>query len=500
EQHRDSKSNMTPREQLEKIYEAVRYLYEKKTIIYNEIWEGLKCYGMSKLDFKDLATTEVKYIKEYYKNNIKPVLAPQIVDAHHPFPHIANKEVYCVCLLKRKHETVFGLLPVPKSLPEIIYLPGDEIRYIRTEKIIYEYINDVFSKYEMIEKNCICITRNADISTDDETFELTEDFRSRMKKMLHKRKRLAVVRLEANYEIGDVLKEILCQKFEIHENQIFVSNTPTKMGFVFGMFDKISPAQKLQLTYKDFKPAASATFKQGQSIIKQIKQKDALMFYPYESMYSFLQLIKEAANDPAVISIKITIYRLAKKAKLVEYLCAAAENGKEVNVLMELRARFDEQNNIDWSERLEDAGCKVVYGFDEYKVHSKLCLITMKERNGISYITQVGTGNYNEKTAELYTDLSLITANTEIGLDAVEFFKNISINNVDNNYKKLLVAPLKLKNVILELIDDEIKKGSKGAIFIKINSLTDIDFIDKLREASCAGVSVKLIVRGICCL
>lgn len=500
EEHHDNKSGMTAKEQLDKIYSEVLPLYEQKSKIYKEIKTGLQEYGVSPLDFEELEATEVKYIKEYYKANIKPILSPQIVDTHHPFPHIANKEIYIIALLKHKADLILGLLPVPNMLPEIVFLPGSDIRYIRSEKILLEYANDVFGKYEIIEKNCICVTRNADINPDSENFESVEDFRSLMKKLLHKRKKLAVIRLEANHSMSDKFLTYLCEKFSITTNQIFISDTPLKMGYVFGLFSKLSNSQKKQLTYPVYNPVYSARLDARTSIIKQIKQRDLLLFYPFENMDSFLQMIREAANDSSVISIKISIYRLAKKAKLVDYLCLAAENGKEVTVLMELRARFDEQNNIDWSEKLEEAGCKIIYGLDAYKVHSKVCLITLKEKTGISYITQVGTGNYNEKTAELYTDLSLITANPEIGRDAVEFFKNMSIGNIEGHYDYLLVAPTNLKKVLLELINEEIEKGERGEITIKMNSFTDIDFIDQLSEASKAGVTVKMIIRGICCL
>lgn len=500
DEHRDNKSGMTAKEQLDKIYSEVLPLYEQKSNIYKEIKIEIQEYGVSPLDFGELEATEVKYIKEYYKANIKPILSPQIVDTHHPFPHIANKEIYIIALLKHKADFILGLLPVPNTLPEIVFLPGSDIRYIRSEKILLEYANDVFGKYEIVEKNCMCVTRNADINPDSEDFESVEDFRSLMKKLLHKRKKLSVIRLEANHSMSDKFLNYLCEKFGITSNQIFISDTPLKMGYVFGLFSRLSNAQTKQLTYPVNSPVYSTSLNAKTSIIKQIKQRDLLLFYPFENMDSFLQMIREAANESSVISIKISIYRLAKKARLVDYLCLAAENGKEVTVFMELRARFDEQNNIDWSEKLEEAGCKIIYGLDAYKVHSKVCLITLKEKSGISYITQVGTGNYNEKTAELYTDLSLITANPEIGRDAVEFFKNMSIGNIEGHYDHLLVAPTNLKKVLLELINEEIEKGDRGAITIKINSLTDIDFIDKLTEASKAGATIKLIVRGICCL
>ncbi|WP_342366668.1 polyphosphate kinase 1 [Clostridium aminobutyricum] len=500
EEHRDNKSGMTAKEQLEKIYIAVRTLYEQKSKVYKEIKTGLQEYGVSPLDFYELETVEVKYIKEYYKANIKPILSPQIVDPHHPFPHIANKEIYIIALLKHRNDNILGLLPVPHTLPEIIFFPSSDVRYIRTEKVLLEFASDAFGKHEIVEKNCLCVTRNADINPDSETFEAIEDFRSFMKKFLHKRKKLSVIRLEANYSMSEKFSNYLCEKFDIESRQIFISDTPLKMEYVFGLFSKLSVLQTKQLTYPAFTSAQSASLTFQQSMIKQIKQKDVMLFYPFENMDAFLHLIKEAANDPNTIAIKISIYRLAKKAKLVDYLCAAAENGKEVTVLMELRARFDEQNNIDWSEKLEEFGCKIIYGLDAYKVHSKVCLIMLKEKSGVSYITQVGTGNYNEKTAELYTDLSLITANPDIGRDAAEFFKNMSIGHIDGNYEQLLVAPTNFKSSLLAMIDEEIGKGEHGSIIIKINSLTDIDMIDRLTEASKAGVNIKLIVRGICCL
>ncbi len=498
--HLDNKSGWTATQQLDQIYKAVGPLYHQRNETYTAIKKEMTSKGIHALDYKDLRTSEAKYVREYYKSNIRPILAPQIVDPHHPFPHIANKEVYIVALLKRKGETVLGLMPIPSILPPILRLPGEDFRYIRMEYILLNFAQDMFGKYEIIEKNCMCITRNADIHPDDEAYVVSMDFRTLMKKALNKRRRLAVVRLEVNYPMSDAFSKMLCEKFEITQTQIFVSSIALKLNYAFDLIAMLSDEQRKSLTFPTHTPTPTPEIVPGKRIISQIRQKDLLTFYPYQSMDTFLQMIREAANDPAVISIKITIYRLAKKAKLVDYLCAAAENGKEVTVLLELRARFDEQNNIDWSERLEDAGCKIIYGFDVYKVHSKVCLITCKDKNGIYYITQVGTGNYNEKTALLYTDLSLTTANPEIGRDAVEFFKNMSIANPDGRYKRLLVAPNHLKDVILDLIDAEIEKGVHGSIFLKMNSLTDIDFINKLTEASKAGVEIKIIVRGICCV
>ncbi len=501
--HIDNKSGMTPKEQLDAVYAAVRPLYEKKKEIYKELKPAFEKRDIYSLDFDDLTDDEHKFTKEYYEEFVKPILSPQIVDTHHPFPHIPNKEVYVIAMLKQKQKgvSVLGLIPVPPSLPPTLYFPGNKLRYMRMEKLIYHYAQDAFGSYEVVNKNCICVTRNADIHPDDESFEDVDDFRSTMKKLLHKRKRLSVVRLEATYPMNEKFESILCEKFKITKHQIFESHLAMKMGYVYDLdVDLLEEPQKKSLSFDEYVPVKTVSIDHNQSIISQIQKKDLLLFYPYESMDTFLQLIKESAHDSSVVSIKITIYRLAKKTKLVEYLCAAAENGKEVTVLLELRARFDEQNNIDWSERLEEAGCKIIYGLDQYKVHSKVCLITRKDRSGFSYITQIGTGNYNESTAKTYTDFSLMTANRSIATDALEFFKNISIGNIEGEYRSLLVAPNDMKRRFLLLIDDEIAKGDKGQIFIKVNSITDIDFIDKLAEASKAGVTVKLIVRGICCL
>lgn len=452
------------------------------------------------MDYNELEKSEVKYIKDYYYQEIEPILSPQIVDSHHPFPFIANKSLSIIYLLKFKGRTTLGVLPIPTSLPQVVFLPGSEIRYIRTEKILFEFGENVFKKCEILEKNIICITRNADISPDDEAYIEIDDFRSKMKKLLLKRRRLSVVRLEANYPMSKDFLSAVCNEYEIQENQTFVSDSPLKMDYIFDLFSRISPAQQRLLAYTSYTAVPTQGIDQSQSILRQVKRKDVLTYYPFESMDCFLMMMKEAASDPNVISIKITIYRLSRNAKLVDYLCYAAENGKDVTVVLELRARFDEQNNINWSEKLEESGCKILYGLDSCKVHSKICLITLKERSGFSYITQVGTGNYNEKTAELYTDLSLMTANLEIGQDAATFFKNISIGNTEGKYNVLLVAPFTFKTQLMALMDEEIRKGSNGYISIKINSLTDIDFIHKLAEASKAGVQVKLIIRGICCL
>lgn len=495
----DTKSGMTPKQQLEAIYQAVAPLYKERDKTYAEIKKQLKPYGVCGLDFKELEQPEKKYVKKYFKEQILPVLSPQIVDPNHPFPHLLNKEIYVVANLKQDSNTMTGIVPVPQYIPEVLYLPGHDIRYIRMEKVIMEYLELVFDKYEVSDKNYICVTRNADISPDDEAYADNEDFRFIMKETLHKRRRMAVVRLETASPLGKEMEKYLCDRFKITPECIFRTKMPMKLGFIFAIADKIPDSMKRALIDEPFSPQPSASLADG-SIMEQVKKKDVLLSFPYESMDPFLQLIREAASDPDVMTIKITIYRLAKKARLVEYLCAAAENGKEVTALIELRARFDEQNNIDWSERMEEAGCRVLYGFEDYKVHSKLCLITYRNKNEIRYITQVGTGNYNEKTAKMYTDYSLITSDQEIGEDAAIFFKNMSIGNLDGAYDHLIVSPTSLKQKVLSLMDEEIRKGEHGRIVMKMNSLTDMDFIRKVSAASQAGVKIDLIVRGICCI
>lgn len=498
EKHRDSRSGMTPQEQLDAIYEAVAPLYKERDKTYTEIKKELSPYGVCGLDFKELEADEKKYVKKYFKEQILPVLSPQIVDSSHPFPHLLNKDIYVTASLNKK-EQMLGIVPVPTYVSDILMLPGHDIRYIRMEKVIMEYLHLVFDQYEVSDPNYICVTRNADVSPNDEALEVTDDFRKLMQNTLHKRRRMAVVRLETAEKLSAKMQEYFCEKFKITPAQIFRTKMPMKLDYMFSIAGNLPESMKRSLVYEPFSPQKSAHVQEG-SMLKQVKKQDILLFYPYESMDPFLKLIKDASADPNVMTIKITIYRLAKKARLVEYLCAAAENGKEVTVLIELRARFDEQNNIDWSERLEEADCRVIYGFDGYKVHSKICLITYRNRNEIQYITQVGTGNYNEKTAAMYTDLSLMTADLRIGQDAAEFFKNMSIGNLQGSYQYLIVSPVSLKSSILQMMDEEIRKGKDGRIVMKMNSVTDVDFIRKVSEASRAGVRVDLIVRGICCI
>lgn len=495
----DSRSGMTPDEQLEKIFEAVAPLYKERDKTYSDIRKQLHPYGVCELGYKELEQSEKKYVKKYFKDQILPILSPQIVDANHPFPHLLNKEIYVTASLRDKDKSMLGIVPVPQFVSNILYLPGHDIRYIRMEKVIMEHLNLIFPKYAITDQNYICVTRNGDVSPDDEALEINDDFRKLMQKTLHKRRRMSVVRLEVAEKLNADTEKYFCEKFRIKPRQIFRTKMPMKLDYIFAISGNLPEPMKKSLTYRAFSPQPCMRLQEG-NIMRQIKKKDLLLFYPYESMDPFLKLIKEAAYDPNVMTIKITIYRLAKKARLVEYLCAAAENGKEVTALIELRARFDEQNNIDWSERMEEAGCRVIYGFEGYKVHSKICLITYRNRGEIQYITQIGTGNYNEKTAGMYTDLSLMTANQSIGRDASEFFKNMAISNLDGAYENLIVSPTSLKQTVLKLMDEEIAKGTSGRIIMKMNSVTDTDFIEKVAEASKAGVKIDMIVRGICCI
>ena len=500
--HTDSKSGLTAKEQLHLIYKAVEPLYARRDAAFSDVDSKLSAIGLRRLTMDSLAPDEQKYIKRYFKDIIAPVLSPQIVDSHHPFPHLEGKVLHIAALLSHKKTERLGLLPVPASLPPVVFLPETPSRYILTEDILLAYADHVFEMYDVLEKTVLCVTRNADIQVDDETFGVEGgDFRKKMEKLLRQRRRMAVVRVEISRPISDHFKEHFRSRFEVSDAQIFLSRTaPLKLGYAFSLGEHLPEKKRAFLSDAPFTPQQPAMLSAGQSLLKAALQRDILLSYPYESMEPFLQMIREAANDPAVLAIRITIYRLASKAKLVEYLCAAAENGKDVTALIELRARFDEQNNIDWSERMEEAGCKIIYGFEDYKVHSKICLITRRERGAVRHITQVGTGNYNEKTAKQYTDVSLITADERIGQDAGAFFNNMALGNLSGRYSRLFVAPTSLKNNILALMDEQIAKGKDGYILLKFNSLTDIDVIAKLQEASCAGVTVEMIVRGICCL
>ncbi len=503
----DGKSGFSAQEQLDHIYTATAPLYQLRDRVFTDVEQRLAEEGLCHAAISELTPAEQKFVRHYFRTTIQPILSPQIVDSHHPFPHLGSKVPYVAALLSRKKNEVLGLIPVPASLPAVIYLPEAPGRYVLLEEVLLFYADTVFDMYDVLEKVLFCITRNADINLDDEPFHpvnqehLEVDVRKKMEKLLRRRSRLRVVRVELSCPISNHFTEYFRRRFDVTDSQIFLSRkTPLSLDYVFSLGDFFPEAHRAALSDHPFTPQPPAMLHPGQSLLQAAMKQDILLSYPYESMEPFLQMIREAANDRDVVSIRITIYRLARKAKLVEYLCAAAENGKDVTVLIELRARFDEQNNIDWSERLEEAGCKIIYGFEDYKVHSKICLITRNDHGAVRHITQVGTGNYNEKTAKQYTDVSLITASDSIGADAAAFFKNMALGNLEGSYSRLLVAPNSLKGPILELMDEQIRLGSQGYMLLKFNSLTDIDIIRKLSEASQAGVKVDMIIRGICCL
>ncbi len=499
----DNKTGMTAAQQLQAIYARTAKLYAYRDKIVSELNTELKKLDIVHVSFKRLSESARKYVDKYFRNNILPFLSPQIIDNRHLFPHIDNKQINVAVMLQQKENKLFGIIPLPASISRIVVLPEGQLHYITAEEIILGYCEEIFSIYEVTEKTVLCVTRNADINTDVGLADEDFDYRQHMKKLIKKRARLAPVRVEVQSRISHAFTEYLCTKFNLPKEAIFTSKTSLDLSYIFSLDSKLPPHLRGELVVADHVPQPSAELSLNQSIIEQVSKKDVLLSYPFESMQPFIQLIKEASESPEVVSIRITLYRIAKQSKLAEYLIRAVENGKDVTVLMELRARFDEENNIDWAQRFEEAGCKVLYGPDGFKVHSKICLITMKKEDGYRYITQIGTGNYNEKTAKLYTDLSLITANEQIGNDADVFFKNMLVTNLNGSYERLWIAPYSLKSNIIAAMDKEIEKARNdkpAAIVIKCNSLTDRDVILKLIEASQAGVKVSLVVRGICCL
>ena len=502
----DNKTGLSAQDQLYAIFDRTKFLYKRRDDVFKSLNHLLKENDIFDLDLDDLTKKETKFINKYFFDSIYPLLSPQVIDVHHPFPHLLNKSLNIMLILKNKYdEILFGLIPVPSSLPKIIYSPKHGMRFILLEKIIYEYANEVFSNYKVEFKTVVSVTRNADIVLSDSQIDEDEDYRGYMKKVLKKRTRLAPIRLEF-YKYSDlILTEFLIDQLNIEKNQVQISNTPLEMSYVFELYDHIKDVNELifhKLSFNPYYPKIPKTVKEGK-IIPQLKNKDFLLYYPFDSIEPFLRLLKDAANDENVISIKIAIYRLARSSSIIKYLLEALENGKDVTVLIELRARFDEARNIHYAGLLEEAGCSILYGFEEYKVHSKVCLITRKERNNIRYITQIGTGNYNERTVKLYTDLSFITTNPIIGEDAMLFFKNMAISNLNGEYQQLLVSPFGFKSKLIEKINiemDNARNNRPSSIMMKMNSLTDIELIDMLSEASNAGVKIKLIVRGICCL
>ena len=501
----DNKSFMTPSQQLDKIFVATKQLNQKADKIFATVEKQLKTYGIERKKVKSLNQKDKTYVKTYFDNQISPFLSPQIINVRHPFPHLLNKALYVGIILTRKKKKVFGIIPVPSNLPKIVYIPNkSKIRYVMTEDIIATYADKIFDGYEVENTAILSVTRSADISLDDERLDLGEDFLEHAREVLLKRQRLAPVRLEIEGNIDSTMMKYATEQFKITSKQIFIYKSPINKSYIFSLGSKFNEEQKNSLMYPPFEPSHICCVPENVSVMDYVANNDVMLQYPYQSFDIFLKFIKEAVTDEKVFAIKITLYRVGShRAQLMNYLSMAAKMGKDVTVLMELRARFDEENNINWAEFLQDDGCKVIYGMEGYKVHSKICLVMKQDKTGIKYFTQIGTGNYNASTSSLYTDISLITSNEDIGKDAVEFFQNMGIDNLYGEYKNLLVAPVSLKNTLLDLIKEEIEKAKAGeetSIFLKMNSLTDRQLIDALKEASQAGVKIKMIIRGICCI
>ena len=498
---RDNKTKMTAKEQIEAVLHQVMKLNRRKDAVYDAIMGQLEDYGVRLVDFRKISKKESEYLEKYFLNEIAPVISPTIVGKRQPFPFLKNNEIYAVVVLQTKSgKEKLGIIPCSNTgFKRLVELPTAGT-YMLAEELILHYIPEVFERYNIKAKSLIRVTRNADIDADA-LYDEDLDYRDFMAELIKRRKKLAPVRLELTREMDGEIVDVLCDYLELDSDYVFQVQAPPDLSFVFEIQDTLRKTP--ELFYEKRVPQKSSQFRDGEPVFPQIREKDKLLSYPYESMKPFLNFLREAANDKEVISIKMTLYRVAKHSKIVEYLIDAAENGKEVLVLVELKARFDEENNIEWSRRLEDAGCRVIYGLDGYKVHSKLCLVTKKSEGQVEYYTQIGTGNYNEKTARLYTDLSFMTANVEIGLEAAKVFQALSMEETVDNVQHLLVAPRCLQNKVLSMIDEEIacaKEGKEAYIGLKMNSLTDKKIIDKLIEASQAGVKIDMVIRGICCL
>ena len=469
--------------------------------MYGKLMEKIEEYGVRLVDFSKITEEENKFLEAYFDMEISGLISPTIVGKRQPFPFLKNKEIYAVVVLTTKSgKERLGIIPCGSGVFErLIRLPGGNT-YMLSEELILHYIPKVFKGYQIKEKSLLRVTRNADIDADA-LYDEDLDYREFMADLIKKRKKLAPVRIELSRKLSEGSVKLICEHLATKSQYVFRSQAPLDLSFVFQIEDALRKIP--ELFYERRTPRKSPAFTGDRPILDQIKEKDKLLSYPYESINPFLNMLHEAANDKDVISIKMTLYRVAKQSKVVEALIEAAENGKEVLVLVELKARFDEENNIGWSRLLEDAGCRVIYGLDGYKVHSKLCLITKKTDEQVEYYTQIGTGNYNEKTSRLYTDLSLMTYNVDIGLEAANVFQALAMGETIKHVDHLLVAPKCLQNKILDMIDEEIahaRAGEPAYIGLKMNSLTDKKIMEKLVEASCAGVRIDMVIRGICCL
>ena len=499
---RENKTNMTPEEQLDAILARTKKLNRKRDAVYEEIMENLEQYGIHMLNFHKIEKEDRNYLDRYFEAEVAPVISPSIVGKRQPFPFLRNKEIYAVVVLEtKKGKEKLGIIPCSSAgIQRLIPVPGKNGTYMLSEELILHFVSKIFKGYHIKAKSLLRITRNADIDADA-LYDEDLDYREFMVELIKARKKLAPIRLELSREMDGDVVETLCEYLEVDKNYVFRGDIPLDLSFVFQIQDGLR--KRTELFYEKRIPQKSPLFNSHEPILDQIAKKDRFLSYPYESIKPFLTMLHEAANDEDVVSIKMTLYRVAKQSKVVEALIEAAENGKEVFVLVELKARFDEENNIGWSRLLEDAGCHVIYGLDGYKVHSKLCQIMKKKDGNVEYYTQIGTGNYNEKTARLYTDLSLMTADPKIGMEAARVFQALAMGETVEDMEYLLVAPRCLQNKVLAMINEEIehaKAGEPAYIGLKMNSLTDKRIMSKLVEASCAGVHIDMVIRGICCL
>lgn len=498
----DNKSMMTAEQQLDAVFAETRELLHKKDKIYARLMYEFDSQGVKLISFNDVEYSDAVYLENYFNKSILPILSPQVIGKKNPFPFLKNKEIYAVALLGSKNNDKIGLVPCSNGIfDRLIPIPSDSRKYMLVEELILHFLPKIFKKYSVKSKSLIRIIRNADIDMDEAFFDEDMDYRDTMEQLIKERRRLCPVKLEYSRVLDDKVISELCKELKLDKKQVFYSESPLEMSFISKIQDDLRGRR--ELFYERRVPQNSKQLDIKQPIMDQIAKKDVLLSYPYESMHPLIKLLNEAGSDDRVLSIKMTLYRVAKNSQIVEALIEAAENGKEVVVLVELRARFDEENNIEWSRRLEEAGCKIIYGIEHIKVHSKLCLITYKDGEDFKYITHVGTGNFNEKTAKLYTDLALITSDVNIARETADVFNNLGLGDVVEHTEHLLVAPKCLQNKVLELIDDEIKKAQNGEeayIGIKINSLTDKTIIEKLVEASMSGVKIDMVIRGISCM
>lgn len=503
----DNKSNMTASEQVDAVMAEMPGLLTRWESIFKSIEGKLDTLGVHRARIDSLTPEERTFVTRYFQAYVSPVISPLVIDPRHPFPNLRNGALYLACGLDgaTDEESLLGLIEIPASMNRVVEIPSPTgtYSYILLEDVILACLDSCFGSYKPLDRALIRVTRNADIDPDGEGIEEEEDYRQHMKRILKKRLRLQPVVLAVSGSLEKATLKTIRKALELSRRSVFTCDIPLNLGYVFGIEGKIPEHLRNELLFTPFKPQPNPTIDMTRSIREQVLQHDKLLFYPYEAMNPFLDLVHEAAYDPECISLRITLYRVAKQSRLCESLIDAAENGKEVTVLMELRARFDEQNNIEWAERLEEAGCTVIYGSEGFKCHSKICQLTYREGMALTRLTLLGTGNFNEKTAKLYSDFMLMTAHPGIGEDANLFFRNLSLGNLRGDYRFLGVAPVGLKPLIMRGLDREIQRalaGEPARVFFKLNSLTDREVIDKIAEASCAGVRVDMIIRGISCL